>query len=271
MAATLSMNYLGWLREKKENARDYATADKVISDNEAMQFLKSKGYTLYNYSIFDIDGQPSQFNTGLFSFKLKLITSKTLLNRIEKDLLWKVHLGLGGKVDWIGERMLHKFKAGNEKIMKLTKAAPEKSGSPKFVYTHLLMPHPPFSYDSAGVEMNVNAFDKTLDTGLLNKAYLQYLVYTNKVMAALINDLMQKTNRQAVIILMSDHGYRSLVVNGKTIVPDNNFNAVYIPGNDYRYYYDSISNVNQFRAMFNSLFDVKIPLLPDSCMCYSRF
>ncbi len=134
-----------------------------------------------------------------------------------------------------------------------------------------MMPHSPFSYDSTGAEMNINAFDKTLDSNLLNKAYLQHLVYTNKVVGSLVDDLLKKTNNQAVIILMSDHGYRSLVLNGKTIVPDNNFNAVYIPGSDYRYYYDMISNVNQFRALFNSLFDVKVPLLADSCTCNERF
>ena len=271
MAATLSMNYLGWLRDRKENAIDYATADKVIWGNETMQFLKSKGYALYNYSIFDIDGQPSRFNTGLFSFKLKLITAKTLLSRMEKDLLWKVQIGVGGNVDWIGERMQHKFKAGNKEILRLTREATAIQGPPKFVYSHLLMPHPPFSYDSTGAEININAWDKNLDPGFLNKAYLQYLVHTNKVIGELITDLLKKTNRQAVIILMSDHGYRSLIVNGENIVPDNNFNAVYIPGSNYKYYYDSISNVNQFRAMFNSVFDTRIPLLPDSCACYNRF
>jgi hypothetical protein len=271
MAATLSMNYLGWLGDRKENAFDYAQADKLISANETMQFLKSNGYTLYNYSIFDIDGQPSRFNPGLFSFKLKLITAKTLLKRIEKDLLWKVQVGMGGNVDWIGERMQHKFKAGNKEVLRLTREVTAIQGQPKFVYSHLLMPHPPFSYDSTGAEVNISAWDKKLDPEFLNKAYLQYLVHTNKVVGELINDLLQKTNRQAVIILMSDHGYRSLIVNGKTMVPDNNFTAVYIPGSNYTYYYDSISNVNQFRAMFNSLFDTRIPLLPDSCTCYRRF
>lgn len=270
MASTLSMNYLDW-ENKKESAGDYARASKVIADNEVMNFLTSKGYTVFNYSIFDIKDQPSRFNTGLFSFRLKLITAKTLLNRIEKDLLWHVHADVGGKVDWVANKMLQKFKSGNRNVVDLTKGAVEQNGSPKFVYTHLMMPHAPFSYDSTGAEMNINPFDKTLDAGLLNKAYLQYLVYTSKVVAALVDDLMKKTNGQAVIILMSDHGYRSLVVNGKTIVPDNNFNAVYIPGNNYRYYYDSISNVNQFRVVFNSLFDVKLPLLPDSCTCNERF
>jgi hypothetical protein len=236
-----------------------------------MQFLRSKGYDLYNYSIFDIAEQPSRFNPELFSFKLKLITSKTLLNRMEKDLLWILQLKVGGKVDWLGKSLQNKFKTGNKNIMQLTRELTEKKGPPKFVYAHFMMPHEPFLFDSTGADMNLNVFDKTTDRKQLNKAYFQYLVYTNKVMSGLVSELQQKTGGQAVIILMSDHGYRKLFVEGETVVPVNNFNAVYIPNGNYQYYYDSISNVNQFRAMFNSLFDVKLPRLTDSCSCISGF
>jgi hypothetical protein len=264
MASILSMDYLGWLKERKETVLDVATSGKIISNNEVVRFLRSKGYELYNFSIFEIGDQPTRVDPGLFSFRLKLITSKTLFSRMEKDLLWILQRKVGGRIDFLGEKMLHSFKAGNENVMQLTKEATQKSGPPKFVYTHLMMPHAPF-YDSTGAKLSVNAFDKTVDVKLQNKAYLQYLIYTNKVVSNLINELQEKTKRQAVIILMSDHGYRNLIVEGKQASPVNNFNAVYLPGNNYRYYYDSISNVNQFRVLFNSLFEMQIPLLRDSC------
>lgn len=271
MASILSMDYLKWLPSRKENAIDYARANKVISDNNVMQFLKQNGYTLYNYSIFDIGDQPSRFNTELFSFKIKLITSKTLVNRMKKDLIWDLLVKLGGKADWIGEKLQHTTKTGNEKIIRLTKALTEESVYPKFVYAHLMMPHAPFFYDSSGAAVNINIFNTAIDPDKYTRAYFQYLVYTNKVMAGLMNDLLEKTKKQAVIILMSDHGYRSFFVNGNYITPDNIFNAVFIPGNDYRQYYDSISNVNQFRVLFNTLFETKLPLLPDSCMANGGF
>ncbi len=122
------MNYLGWLRDKGENAVAYATANNVISDNEVMQYLKSKGYKLYNYSIFDIDGQPSRFNQGLFSFKLKLITDKTLLNRMEKDLLWHINVSVGGKVDWVAEKMLQRFESRQRDVFKAYKEDNRRAG-----------------------------------------------------------------------------------------------------------------------------------------------
>jgi hypothetical protein len=43
-----------------------------------------------------------------------------------------------------------------------------------------------------------------------------------------------------------------------------NLNAVYLPNHNYAGLYDSITNVNQFRAVFNNLFHVQLPLLKDS-------
>lgn len=62
---------------------------------------------------------------------------------------------------------------------------------------------------------------------------------------------------------MSDHGYRGLIENGKKVSAHNNFNAAYLPDKNYRLFYDSISNVNQFRVLFNTLIKTSLPLLPD--------
>ncbi|OQP54241.1 hypothetical protein A4H97_22350 [Niastella yeongjuensis] len=267
IASTLSMDYLGWLPKGQESAADNARANKVISDNKVVGFLKQNGYEIHNYSIFDIGEQPSQFDPGLFSFRLKLITSKTLLSRMDKDMSWILRVYLGHTFSWVEDDLRQRFRDGNERIINLTKsAASTTSGRPKFVYAHLMMPHKPFLYDSLGRGMSMD-MDTTSNSNAENNAYLQYLVYSNKVVTGLVNELLKKTKGEAVIIVMSDHGYRSLFVNGKSIEPVNNFNAVYLPEHDYSRFYESISNVNQFRVVFNSLFKSDLPLLPDSCTC----
>jgi hypothetical protein len=164
----------------------------------------------------------------------------------------------------VEDNVHQRFKSGNERIINLTKQAASTAGRPKFVYAHLMMPHEPFLYDSTGRALKV---DIASDRNARNAAYLQYLVYTSKVVKGFVSDLLEKTKGQAVIILMSDHGYRSLFVDGKPVPAVNNFNAVYLPNNDYSRYYESISNVNQFRVVFNTLFNSNLPLLPDSCTC----
>ncbi|MGZ5133983.1 MAG: hypothetical protein ACXWCG_02480, partial [Flavitalea sp.] len=42
------------------------------------------------------------------------------------------------------------------------------------------------------------------------------------------------------------------------------FNAVFLPTHNYDNWYNGMSNVNQFRILFNSVFRQSIPLLKDS-------
>jgi hypothetical protein len=262
IASTLSMDYLKWLpNSKKADAADMAKAAQVISSGKVIELLLANGYELHNYSIFDIGDQPSRFNTGLFSFRLKLITAKTLYNKMVKDLVWESTLC---KYEWFAERERNYYKEGNINMMALTKEVAEKNTShPKFIYTHLEMPHFPFIYDSTGKEVRLNPCNNSVTKPILENAYLQYLVYTNKVITGFIEHLLLKTNRQAVIVLMSDHGFREIVKKDRGISAENNFNAVYIPGKDYTRFYDTISNVNQFRVLFNTLFKMNLPVLPD--------
>ena len=41
-------------------------------------------------------------------------------------------------------------------------------------------------------------------------------------------------------------------------------NAIYLPDRDYSTLYDSMTNVNEFRIIFNKTFNQKFPLLKDS-------
>jgi hypothetical protein len=82
-------------------------------------------------------------------------------------------------------------------------------------------------------------------------------------MYAFLHQLKQQTAGKAVILLMSDHGYRGAARKNYKLVW-NSFNAVYIPGGKYEGWYDGMTNVNQFRVLFNTLFDQRLPMLKDS-------
>ena len=127
------------------------------------------------------------------------------------------------------------------------------------------MPHKPFIYDSTGKTPDVYA---TLSGGNrmsgTDKLYLQYLVYTNKRITKFIDELYTATRGKAAIIVMSDHGYRDAhSIAGKNF-SFQSFNAVYLPNRDYHLWYDSVSNVNQFPLLFNTLFGQQIQLKADS-------
>jgi hypothetical protein len=83
--------------------------------------------------------------------------------------------------------------------------------------------------------------------------YLGYVGYTNTKIQELVNTILNNSKGEAVIIIMGDHGFRN----------DNNMphhvflqnqNAIYLPGKNYNLFYDSITGVNQFRVLINTLF-----------------
>lgn len=262
LAAILNMHYMQWFPgRKRANPEDYNRAINEISNSEVAGFLRSNGYRIYNHSIFPMGDQPSRFKTGLLPVKLDLLTHKTLFTRMKTDLGWY----LQKHISWFADQTQEEYKKGNARLLQLTKNVfNSQHDQPAFVYTHLMMPHHPFIYDSLGNETAKNHWRDKLSPEERNNAYLQYLAYTNKIMAGLVGEILQKTNGHAAIILMSDHGIRGVAGHAKTKTWVNTLNAVYIPGKNYRQFYDSMSNVNQFRAVFNSLFDLQLPFVKDS-------
>jgi len=124
------------------------------------------------------------------------------------------------------------------------------------------MPHGPFVFDRNGRQRDTKDI-MSEDTTKIPAAYLDYLVYTNTQIKKLVSAIQERSGGSTAIILMGDHGFR---YHGNQYYHENfeNLNAVYLPGRDYRLLYDSITCVNEFRVVFNSLFNQSIPLLKDS-------
>ena len=125
-----------------------------------------------------------------------------------------------------------------------------------------MMPHWPFLNDSLGNIITENNFKK-LEPAEDMSQYLRYLKYTNGYILKIIDELKKTTNNQAVIVLMSDHGYRRFST-PPTGSGNYNLNATFIPDGNYDYFYDSISNVNQMRVVLNNVFRTRLAIKKDS-------
>ena len=180
--------------------------------------------------------------------------------RIRKDLY---HLFLSGRfqIRWLSGDLVYSTKHNNEKIIHSTlKESGNISEAPKFVYSHIEMPHPPFYYDKNGREKTRQALvaeSKKLNVG----SYLDYLPATNKVIKELVTSILDHSKKPVVVVLMGDHGFRA-------DQPQNyyfkNLNAVYSSEKNMAGFYENISNVNEFRILFNNLFHASFPPLKDS-------
>jgi len=262
IASMLNMDYLpnmGAMTMKNRYA--YTTAMSRIESNAVCEKFKQYGYRISNQSRFDMVDAPSTFS-GLMPSKIQLINSKTLYYKILKNLPF--FLARTFRLSYFAEKIENQTILDNKNI--LTTALEKASNgnqTPTFAYLHLFMPHEPFAFDSIG--RPVVAFWKRTSYLPLDKdnAYLQYLVYTNKKISDFLEQLMNATNRKAVILLMSDHGYRN-IAHKEYKDSYQSLNAIYLPEKSTVHWYNGITNVNQFRVLFNTLFDSGLPLMKDS-------
>jgi len=231
----------------------YVRVHEALSNNAVCSFFEKEGYRIVNNSFFDLKSAPAAYTSELPS-AIRLITNQTMYYQTTKNLIRVVDAQF--HFSWLARRVEDQTVNSNELMMARTLAEAKKNNSqPTFTYVHLLMPHPPFAFDSTG--------RRTYNTPLLKEGYLQYLVYTDKRLARFIQQLKQITKGQSAIILMGDHGVRFELKNSWAAAFDP-LNAIYLPQKTYQGWYPGISHVNQFRVLFNTLFHQSLPMLPDS-------
>jgi hypothetical protein len=265
MASILNFAYLE--HPEQINPDDFTGMLDLIGRNRVVDFLYARGYSVVNYSPFDVQGHPSQREIPYLPAKAKLIADRTLFNYMMKDLyLWIWLEGHLKDSATLAKNHISEIGRMNRQFLDGTKAeSAKRSTSPRFIYTHLYMPHYPFYYDSL-LHRRRSLDIVTHQDEQHPEYYLEYLPYTNACAEDLISTIKKNSNGQAVIIFMSDHGYRYFSSGKSPSSIFNNQNAVYFPDKDYHLFYDSISGVNEFRVIFNKLFRQNFPILKDSVL-----
>ena len=259
-ASTLQMEYLTNLQGSNTSQHDLSICYNIMKENRASRFLFEHGYQLENFSLFDIYNQPSPIKRTILPEKTKFITAQTLLHRLKNDVRFNLARFLGPAQK---RKRLYLIKENNDKLYNKTAIIkPGKNDKPRFVYTHLMMPHYPYYFNKAG---QPTAESELQDGKELNPAaYVEYLQYTNQQLLALIDTIFANSSKPPIIILLSDHGYREFTEPVDNKYYFMNLSAVYLPGGNYTLFYDSMSNINIFRTVFNTQFNQKFKLLKDS-------
>ncbi len=262
MASVLNMSYIEGLKDGgRILSQDYTNAYQLIRDNKVIGLFSAEGYDIKNYSIFDLAGQPTIAWQSFLPLKTRLLTARTLAERLARHTNSLLARYLGIKYFVVREYM--KYYSGNEAFLKaVALEAEQKSSRPRFLYAHFIMPHFPYLIDSAGHRKSDERIYEESNTNPAS-AYLNYLPYTNKRLEDLVLHIRQG-DPNAVILLCGDHGFREWATTQSPPFQFQNLNAVYFPDHDYSRWDGRISFVNQFRIVANQLFHADYPMLKDS-------
>lgn len=257
-AALLNMEYLS-PGKTAHVPKGFGYAVNRIDNNRVVNFFLASGYTFYNYSPFTVAGSSAPIKGSFVPKGKELINAGTFVSRFEKHVL--VNLATKINWSWYLKKKLYSTLHDNQRLYSLTTKSTAEQSHPKIVYTHLLMPHYPYFFDSTGKALSFDEIQKTPMTD--HAAYLQYLKYANNEVLRLVDTIRSRSTRPPVIVIMSDHGYRHYP-GIDTKLYFYNFQSVLLPSRDYRLFPDTMSNVNFLKAVLNTEFGQSLPFQKDS-------
>jgi hypothetical protein len=257
LASSLNMDYLHERLDARDEARSFFLVARGLRDNAVLRFVRERGYRYIHFRS-GVDGL-TDYNPladrnitcgGLSEFWMLLLQT-TLFKPFEARL--------GRVAEDARQRVLCEF----EQLVAMT-----GQPGPKFVFAHILVPHPPFLFDADGRPVSPPALALTGSEVWKDRAaYLAQLRFTNRRVLEAIDRLREASPAPPVIVVQGDHGPGFIPWSepGRRLVRERMFilNAYHLPGRPAASLYPRISPVNTFRLVFNEYFDARLPLLPD--------
>lgn len=149
---------------------------------------------------------------------------------------------------------------------------------PRFVFVHILSPHPPFVFNADGSFHKQSgpfgfwdASDFVAAIGsrdLYREGYRAQAQALTKMVIVAVDDILRQSVRPPVILIQGDHGSKMDLVQDSLEQTDlrecmRNLSAYLVPDSVKRRLYPEITPVNSFRAVFDGLFNADLPLLKD--------
>jgi hypothetical protein len=234
-------------------------------ETDLMKILEKENYEIVNQSIFKIKNHPPEAPLYNIWMLHELYEKHNIVRSVNNDLGWMLQshfaFHLNSKKTKADENEASRNRHVDRTYEALMNTIAEPSLKPRFVYSHFMIPHYPFSYDSAGNKLPETPHDAPLDIDM--KHYVNQLIYSNKLMKNAVEKIMSETKRPVVIIIQGDHGYRHYLLKDKSL-EFANLNAIYFYNKDYRLLSDQPSNINTFRIVLNTFFNQNLPLLKDT-------
>lgn len=261
LASSLNFNYLEALDEQYNPQNNQRVGMRAwIQHSAARAALEGLGYQVVAFETgfkntewddADLYLAPSaalgglQMFAGLNDFELLLINNSAGLLLTDAAIKLPEFL----QADFDNPRRIHRERIlyALDQLAKL----PEMPG-PKFVFAHLVIPHPPYVF---GPDGEFTDFDRDKI-----EAYHDQVIYLNQRLIPLLKGILQESSTPPVIVLQGDHGgiespqaYRMDILNAYTL-PDGGNQRLYA----------NISPVNTFRAIFNQYFGAQYAMLEDT-------
>jgi len=262
LASSLNMEYINYLSEKVgEESNDWKPIYTMVEDYKVWRFLKSKGYKFIHFGSWADPTRRNEYADMNFALYPLSDFSRVLY---KTTMLWPIGRSLGiGRPEGECKKVLRNF----DKLAEISNIK-----EPTFTFAHILLPHFPYLFDRNGNVLTTEEANKR--SRIVN--YVDQLIFTNKKVKVLIDNLLSSSEAPPIIILQSDEGphpsgqstHLEQMSKAELRQKMRILNAYYLPNADKSVLYPSISPVNSFRLVFNLYFRTNFELLPDESYAF---
>lgn len=267
LASSLNFVYPQSVMQKfNPGSQDFYELWVLIKHSATQKLLESMGYytiafeTGFYWSQLDdaeIYLRPStpelnkwQYLGGLNNFEVMLF--KSTLGLIVADGFMAIPKALAPDLNHPDQKHRNRVLFALDELERM----PDYPG-PKFVFAHIVSPHPPYVFGPDGQFAMHNERESSLsEAQRIIQQYTDQVTYINLRMERILDSIISSSERPPLIIIQADHGTNF----GSRL---NILNAYYFPGLDRSLLYESITPVNTFRLVFSQYFDMDLPLLQD--------
>lgn len=267
VTSTLNMDYIHAFAPGLEEYPFWWLMSGPMEHSRTRSLLEEAGYITYALaSDWGITDNPT--------VDTYLSPRPVVLNDFENTLLYQTPLGAARPLI-AGFAQVQSYDAHRELIRYQFQALTELAGQPgpKFVFAHIVSPHPPFVFDAQGnslwPEYTFSFFDANdfpFDAEAYRRGYTDQVRFVNAQLLPMIRAILRESETPPIILLQADHGpgmFADFESADNTCLKErlSPFAAYHLPGVDPQAIPEDITPVNLFRIVFNRYFSTDLPLL----------
>ncbi len=194
IASSLNMNY-DYITKPQE-----VVYQKIV-DSDVASFLKSKGYKYIYFGNWYEIGRWKVVAGSYYNFYAD--ADRSSLTTEFNDVFWQTTM-LRPFARSIMESVYDTYyRQGLLNVLQRLREMPQIEG-PKFIFCHLMCPHPPFVFGPDGEHINSDDWYNFDD----KKFYLGQYIFTDNGIENTVRSILKESRVEPVIILQSDHGIR---------------------------------------------------------------
>ena len=265
LASILNMEYIHRESDTVSNELTVANLNYILENGKVQNYFKKKGYNYYWFEGGYLSGKKEYTSNEIF-----IPVPGTLYSRQESadnDFLMyfinnSVLSPFSERIKIISVEIFRKRL--NNILFNLPVLAKNKDY--KFVFAHIMAPHPPFIFGENGEKIYYS--ESSMDR---KSTFINQLKYINKRMIDVLEKIVKINNgRDKIIIIQGDHGTREILPNNIYSSRQNwveeafgNLNVIYFSDTNKNKKVKYYSPVNTFRFIFNEQFNENFKLLDD--------